>query len=77
MGGRIVLATASTGFANPAVTIARALTDTFTGIAPASAPAFLLAQFLGSASAAAAASGLFSTRQTDALEALPTEGGTP
>jgi glycerol uptake facilitator-like aquaporin len=38
--------TASTSFANPAVTIARALTDTFAGIAPASAPAFVLSQFV-------------------------------
>lgn len=36
--------TASTSFANPAVTIARTLTDTFSGIAPASAPAFIAAQ---------------------------------
>ena len=36
--------TASTSFANPAVTIARALTDTFSGIAPSSAPAFIVAQ---------------------------------
>lgn len=35
---------ASTSFANPAVTIARALTDTFAGIRPADAPAFILAQ---------------------------------
>ncbi len=39
--------TASTSFANPAVTIARAFTDTFSGIAPAHAPAFIAAQFLG------------------------------
>jgi glycerol uptake facilitator-like aquaporin len=39
--------TASTSFANPAVTIARALSDTFAGIAPTSAPAFILAQILG------------------------------
>lgn len=39
--------TASTSFANPAVTLARALTDTFAGIAPASVPAFWLAQGLG------------------------------
>jgi len=39
--------TSSTSFANPAVTIARSLTDTFTGIRPADVPAFLLAQFLG------------------------------
>ncbi len=36
--------TASTSFANPAVTIARAMTDTFAGIAPASAPGFVAAQ---------------------------------
>jgi glycerol uptake facilitator-like aquaporin len=39
--------TSSTSFANPAVTIARAFTDSFAGIAPASVPAFVLAQLLG------------------------------
>jgi glycerol uptake facilitator-like aquaporin len=39
--------TASTSFANPAVTIARSLTDTFAGIRPADAPGFILAQLLG------------------------------
>ncbi len=39
--------TSSTSFANPAVTIARTLTDTFTGIEPASTPGFLLAQLAG------------------------------
>ena len=39
--------TASTSFANPAVTFARCLSDTFAGIAPASAPAFIVAQVLG------------------------------
>ncbi len=39
--------TASTSFANPAVTIARALSDTFAGIAPAGVPAFILAQLVG------------------------------
>lgn len=39
--------TASTSFANPAVTIARTLTDTFSGIAPHSAPQFILAQLIG------------------------------
>jgi glycerol uptake facilitator-like aquaporin len=43
--------TASTSFANPAVTVARALTDTFAGIAPHSAPAFLVAQVLGAVAA--------------------------
>ena len=43
--------TASTSFANPAVTIARSFTDTFSGIAPGHAPAFILAQLAGAASA--------------------------
>jgi glycerol uptake facilitator-like aquaporin len=41
--------TASTSFANPAVTIARSLSDTFAGIAPSGAPAFIAAQFAGMA----------------------------
>ncbi len=43
--------TSSTSFANPAVTIARALTDTFTGIHPADVPAFIFAQVIGGISA--------------------------
>ena len=39
--------TASTSFANPAVTVARSFTDTFSGISPVDAPVFILAQFLG------------------------------
>jgi arsenate reductase len=39
--------TSSTSFANPAVTIARMFSDTFAGIEPASAPAFIAAQFVG------------------------------
>ena len=39
--------TASTSFANPAVTIARALTDSFSGIAPPDVPMFVVAQFAG------------------------------
>jgi glycerol uptake facilitator-like aquaporin len=39
--------TASTAFANPAVTVARMLSDTFTGISPASAPGFVAAQVVG------------------------------
>lgn len=44
--------TASTSFANPAVTIARSLSDTFAGIAPSSAPLFILAQLVGAGAAA-------------------------
>jgi glycerol uptake facilitator-like aquaporin len=47
--------TSSTSFANPAVTLARSATDTFTGIRPADAPAFIVAQLVG----AGAATGLF------------------
>jgi glycerol uptake facilitator-like aquaporin len=43
--------TASTSFANPAVTIARSLSNTFAGIAPGSAPMFVLAQLAGAISA--------------------------
>jgi glycerol uptake facilitator-like aquaporin len=43
--------TASTSFANPAVTLARAASATFTGIRPADAPAFILAQLAGAAAA--------------------------
>ena len=39
--------TASTSFANPAVTVARMLSDSFAGIAPSSAPAFVAAQLVG------------------------------
>jgi glycerol uptake facilitator-like aquaporin len=45
--------TASTSFANPAVTVARALSDTFAGIAPVSAPGFILGQLIGAALGAA------------------------
>lgn len=56
MVGRYITAaywfTASTSFANPAVTVARSLSDTFAGIAPGSAPAFIASQFAGAALAA-------------------------
>ena len=44
--------TASTSFANPAVTLARSLTDTFSGIRSVDVPAFVAAQFIGAAIAA-------------------------
>jgi glycerol uptake facilitator-like aquaporin len=43
--------TSSTSFANPAVTVARALTDTFSGIRPVDVPGFLLAQAIGATAA--------------------------
>lgn len=51
--------TASTSFANPAVTVARALTDTFAGIHPAGIVGFVLAQCVGAAVAAGVARRLF------------------
>ncbi|HEX2882303.1 MAG TPA: MIP/aquaporin family protein [Polyangiaceae bacterium] len=45
--------TASTSFANPAVTLARAASDTFAGIRPVDAPAFIVAQVLGAGAARA------------------------
>jgi len=55
--------TASTSFANPAVTIARALTDTFSGIRPQDAPAFIIAQIVGALLALAVANWLFKPRE--------------
>ena len=51
--------TASTSFANPAVTIARMFTDTFAGIAPSSMPAFVAMQLVGAAGAVALARYLY------------------
>jgi glycerol uptake facilitator-like aquaporin len=52
--------TASTSFANPAVTIARALSNSFAGIAPGDVPGFILAQFAGMAVALPVAAWLWS-----------------
>jgi len=54
-----IFATSSTGFANPAVTLARSLTDSLAGITPASVPAFILSQLTGALLAAAATAYLF------------------
>ncbi|MEJ7845322.1 MAG: MIP/aquaporin family protein [Acidimicrobiales bacterium] len=66
--------TSSTSFANPAVTIARTLSDTFAGIEPASAPLFVVAQFVGGGLALAFARVVFPDltegEQTDAAEAV-------
>jgi glycerol uptake facilitator-like aquaporin len=62
VGGYIAAAywfTSSTSFANPAVTIARTLSDTFAGIAPSSVPAFVVAQVIGGLIALALAVFLF------------------
>ncbi len=54
--------TASTSFANPAVTIARSLSDTFAGIAPTSVPAFIAAQLVGAVGATALFGWLFQAK---------------
>jgi glycerol uptake facilitator-like aquaporin len=51
--------TSSTSFANPAITVARSLTNTFAGIAPHDVPLFIVAQLLGAACAALLARWLF------------------
>lgn len=51
--------TSSTSFANPAITIARSLSDTFAGIAPADVPLFIVAQLIGALLAAVVARLLF------------------
>ncbi len=56
--------TSSTSFANPAITIARSLSDTFAGIAPAHVPAFILAQILGAMAAIPMARLLFANAET-------------
>jgi glycerol uptake facilitator-like aquaporin len=60
--------TASTSFANPAVTLARALTDTFAGIRPADVPGFILSQLTGAALALA----LFRWTEEDAAPSAST-----
>ncbi len=65
--------TSSTSFANPAITVARSLTNSFSGIAPADAPGFIIAQLAGAALAALAVRALFDDRAGDGArdEAVP------
>ncbi len=58
--------TSSTSFANPAITLARALTDSFAGIAPADVPAFILAQLCGALAALLAGRIIFAPAETAA-----------
>ena len=60
--------TASTSFANPAVTIARAFTGTFAGIRPSDVPVFLVAQVTGALAAHALCTWLLATRRTPSTE---------
>ena len=67
--------TASTSFANPAVTLARAASDTFAGIRPQDAPAFIFAQLLGAVAATAVMRWLISAAPGDPAELPPDPGG--
>ena len=57
--------TASTSFANPAVTMARCLSDTFAGIRPVDAPGFVIAQFAGGIAATVLFRWLMPTRRSE------------
>ena len=65
--------TASTSFANPAVTVARALSDTFAGIRPQDVPPFVLAQLIGAAMAAYVCRWLLSERVVSTSKRSPAE----
>lgn len=55
--------TSSTSFANPAITVARSLSDTFAGIAPHDVPMFIAAQLIGAVSAMIVGGFLFASRK--------------
>ncbi|MBB4097331.1 aquaporin [Sphingomonas kyeonggiensis] len=59
--------TASTSFANPAITIARALSDSFAGIAPACVPGFIAAQLVGAVAAHLVADAIFTEPSAEPL----------
>jgi len=64
--------TSSTSFANPAVTVGRALSDTFAGIAPASVPGFVAAQLVGAVVGAALLVALYGPRLPRARDVVQT-----
>jgi glycerol uptake facilitator-like aquaporin len=61
--------TASTSFANPAITVARSLSDTFAGIRPSDVPGFIAAQLIGALLALRVARFLFSLDRAEAVTA--------
>ena len=69
--------TSSTSFANPAVTIARAATDSFSGIAPASVPGFVVAQIVGATGGALLTELFYPRVGTPGPPALPGPGHAP
>ena len=64
--------TASTSFANPAITIARSLSNTFSGIRPVDIPGFIIAQLAGALLALLVARRLFYTDPAASTERTPT-----
>lgn len=62
--------TSSTSFANPAITVARSLTDSFSGIAPGDVPGFIVAQLVGTGLGAVAVRALFDDRVRDGAAPL-------
>jgi glycerol uptake facilitator-like aquaporin len=62
--------TSSTSFANPAITIARSLSNTFAGISPSHVPAFIVAQLLGALAAVPVARLLFPSPKLDSAPGL-------
>jgi glycerol uptake facilitator-like aquaporin len=73
VAGYIVAAywwTASTSFANPALTLARAATDTFAGVRPEDAPGFIAAQLLGAGAGTVVGGWLFAAHPADAPKQL-------
>lgn len=76
--GAAIFFTASASFANPAVTLARTLTDSWTAIAPPSVPGFLLGQALGLAVAVPLVAWLYAPTPAEAHDVvLPHEPGPP
>ncbi len=69
--------TASASFANPAVTVARMLSDTYTGIRPADAPGFVLGQLAGVVAAALVVRWLFAPAPSEAAEVVVPHGDPP
>ncbi|MFF4117436.1 aquaporin [Streptomyces sp. NPDC001714] len=69
--------TSSTSFANPAVTIGRAFTDTFAGIAPASVAPFIAAQLLGAALGLAAVAAVYAPRAAPARREIGAPSSEP
>jgi glycerol uptake facilitator-like aquaporin len=69
--GAAYWATASTSFANPAITIARTLSDTFAGIRPHDVPGFIASQFAGALLGLFLARGLFLSREPETVTRAP------